>query len=236
MRLFYVVGGESAALATRLVYAGLLVSGRRHAIVILPRLYPQKEVYMLTVTEAAQRKIAAVIQARGKPGDGLRIAIVGRSSAGFTYDMQLVEAGDAEAEDIVVNVGDFSVLIDAESAPHMRDAIIDYVEDLQQSGFRIGNPNPVWTDPQALAIQELLDTQINPAVASHGGHIELVDVRDNIVYIRFGGGCQGCGMVSVTLNQGVEQAIREAFPAIREIVDVTDHAAGTSPYYQSSKG
>jgi Fe/S biogenesis protein NfuA len=149
--------------------------------------------------------------------------------------MQLVEEGDAEAEDIVVNVGDFPVIIDADSAPHMRDVIIDYVEDLQQSGFRIGNPNPVWTEPQAMAIQELLDTQINPAVASHGGHIELVDVHDNIVYIRFGGGCQGCGMVSVTLNQGVEQAIREAFPEIREIVDVTDHAAGTDPYYQSSK-
>ena len=167
---------------------------------------------MLTVTEAAQRKILSVIQAHGKPGDGLRIAIVGRSSAGFTYDMQLVEEGDAEAEDVIVHAGDFPVMIDADSAPHMRDVIIDYVEELQQSGFRIGNPNPVWTDPKAMAIQELLDTQINPAVASHGGHVELVDVHDNIVYIRFGGGCQGCGMVSVTLNQGVEQAIHEAFP------------------------
>jgi Fe/S biogenesis protein NfuA len=191
---------------------------------------------MLTVTEAAKRKILSVIQAHGKPGDGLRIAIVGRSSAGFTYDMELVEEGDAEAEDVIVNVGDFPVVIDAESAPHMRDVIIDYVEELQQSGFRIGNPNSVWTDPKAMAIQELLDTQINPAVASHGGHVELVDVHDDIVYIRFGGGCQGCGMVSVTLNQGVEQAIHEAFPEIREIVDVTDHAAGTNPYYQSSKG
>jgi Fe/S biogenesis protein NfuA len=191
---------------------------------------------MLTVTEAAKRKILSVIQAHGKPGDGLRIAIVGRSSAGFTYDLQLVEEGDAEAEDVIVNAGDFPVVIDADSAPHMRDVIIDYVEELQQSGFRIGNPNPVWTDPKAMAIQELLDTQINPAVASHGGHVELVDVHDDIVYIRFGGGCQGCGMVSVTLNQGVEQAIHEAFPEIREIVDVTDHAAGTNPYYQSSKG
>jgi Fe/S biogenesis protein NfuA len=191
---------------------------------------------MLTVTDAAKRKIASVIQAHGKPGDGLRISIVGRSSAGFTYDLQLVEEGDAQAEDIVVQVGDFPVIIDPDSAPHMRDVIIDYVEDLQQSGFRIGNPNPIWTEPQALAIQELLDTHINPAVASHGGRIELVDVHDNIVYIRFGGGCQGCGMVGVTLNQGVEQAIREAFPEIREIVDVTDHAAGTDPYYQSSQG
>jgi Fe/S biogenesis protein NfuA len=191
---------------------------------------------MLTVTEAAKHKILSVIQVHGKPGDGLRIAIVGRSSAGFTYDMQLVEEGDAEAEDVIVNVGEFPVFIDADSAPHMRDVIVDYVEELQQSGFRIGNPNPVWTDPKAMAIQELLDTQINPAVASHGGHVELVDVHDDIVYIRFGGGCQGCGMVSVTLNQGVEQAIHEAFPEIREIVDVTDHAAGTNPYYQSSKG
>jgi Fe/S biogenesis protein NfuA len=191
---------------------------------------------MLTVTEAAKRKILSVIQAHGKPGDGLRIAIVGRSSAGFTYDLHLVEEGDAEAEDVIVNAGEFPVVIDADSAPHMRDVIIDYVEELQQSGFRIGNPNPVWTDPKAMAIQELLDTQINPAVASHGGHVELVDVHDDIVYIRFGGGCQGCGMVSVTLNQGVEQAIHEAFPEIREIVDVTDHAAGTNPYYQSSKG
>jgi len=191
---------------------------------------------MLTITESAKRKILSVIQAQGKPGDGLRIAIVGRSSAGFTYDMQLIEEGEAEAEDIVVDTGDFPVIIDSGSASHMQDVIIDYVEDLQQSGFRIGNPNPVWADPQALAIQELLDTQINPGVATHGGHVELMDVQDNMVYIRFGGGCQGCGMVSVTLNQGVEQAIREAFPEIREIVDVTDHAAGTNPYYQSSKG
>ena len=191
---------------------------------------------MLTVTESAKRKIVSVIQAQGKPGDGLRLAIVGRSSAGFTYDMHLVEEGEVEAEDIVVDTGDFPIIIDSGSAPHMQDVVIDYVEALQQSGFRIGNPNPVWADPQAMAIQELLDTQINPGVATHGGHVELMDVQDNVVYIRFGGGCQGCGMVSVTLNQGVEQAIREAFPAIREIVDVTDHAAGTNPYYQSSKG
>jgi len=191
---------------------------------------------MLTITESAKRKNLSVIQAQGKPGDGLRIAIVGRSSAGFTYDMHLIEEGEAEAEDIIVDTGDFPVIIDSGSASHMQDVIIDYVEDLQQSGFRIGNPNPVWADPQAAAIQELLDTQINPGVATHGGHVELMDVQDNMVYIRFGGGCQGCGMVSVTLNQGVEQAIREAFPEIREIVDVTDHAAGTNPYYQSSKG
>ena len=191
---------------------------------------------MLTVTDAAKRKILSVIQAQGQSGDGLRIAIVGRTSAGFTYDMHLVEEAEVAAEDIIVNTGDFPLIIDRESAPHLQDVVIDYVENLQQSGFRIGNPNPVWTDPQAMAIQELLDTQINPGVASHGGQVELVEVRDNVVYIRFSGGCQGCGMVGVTLNQGVEEAIREAFPEIREIIDTTDHAAGTNPYYQPSEG
>ena len=191
---------------------------------------------MLTITDSAKQKILAVIQSQGQPGDGLRIAVVGRSSSGFSYDMHLVEAGEAEAEDIIVDMGDFPLVIDPMSAPHLQDVVIDYVEGLQQSGFQIGNPNPVWTDPQAMAIQALLDTQINPAVASHGGHVELVGVEDNVVYIRFGGGCQGCGMVSVTLNQGVEEAIRQAFPDIREIIDTTDHAAGANPYYQSSKG
>jgi len=191
---------------------------------------------MLTITEPAQRKILSVIQTQGQPGDGLRLAIVGRTSSGFTYDMHLVGAGEAAAEDIIVNTGDFPVIIDRESAPHLQDVIIDYVENLQHSGFRIGNPNPVWSDPKAMAIQELLDTQINPGVATHGGQIELVAVRDNVVYIRFSGGCQGCGMVGVTLHQGVEEAIRQAFPEIREIIDTTDHAAGTQPYYQSSEG
>ena len=191
---------------------------------------------MLTITESAKRKILAVIQAQGRPGDGLRIAIVGRTSSGFTYDMHLVEEGEAEAEDIMVDMGDFPVIIDRESAPHLQDVIIDYVENLQQSGFRIGNPNPLWSDPKAVALQALLDTQINPGVATHGGQVELVDVRDDVVYIRFSGGCQGCGMVGVTLNQGVEEAIREAFPEIRAIIDTTDHAAGTKPYYQSSEG
>ena len=191
---------------------------------------------MLTITDSAKRKILSVIQANGQSGDGLRIAVVGRTAAGFTYDMHLVEEAEVAAEDIIINTEDFPLIIDHESAPHLQDVVIDYVENLQQSGFRIGNPNPVWTDPKAMAIQELLDTQINPGVASHGGQVELVDVRDDVVYIRFSGGCQGCGMVGVTLNQGVEEAIREAFPEMRAIIDTTDHAAGTNPYYQPSEG
>jgi Fe-S cluster biogenesis protein NfuA len=77
-------------------------------------------------------------------------------------------------------------------------------------------------------------TQINPWVAQHGGNVELVDVQDGTVVLRMSGGCQGCGMARVTLRQGVETALRRAIPALREVRDVTDHAAGTNPYFHSA--
>ena len=80
-------------------------------------------------------------------------------------------------------------------------------------------------------IQNLLDEKVNPMVASHGGRIDLVDYVNRRVYIRMSGGCQGCSSSRMTLKQGVEQAIFEAFPRIKEVVDTTDHGAGTIPYY-----
>ncbi len=84
-------------------------------------------------------------------------------------------------------------------------------------------------------IQDLLDTAINPAVAGHGGVVSLVDVKGKMVYLQMGGGCQGCGMVDVTLKQGIETMIREELPEVLEILDVTDHAAGQNPYSAASK-
>lgn len=85
------------------------------------------------------------------------------------------------------------------------------------------------------AIRDLLEREINPAVAAHGGYVELIDVRRNNVYLRLGGGCQGCGAADVTLKQGIERAIRELAPLVGEILDTTDHAAGRNPYYAPSK-
>ena len=86
------------------------------------------------------------------------------------------------------------------------------------------------------AIRKLLDEQVNPQVASHGGHISLVDVVGDTAYLRLEGGCQGCGMADVTLKQGVANEIRALVPAIVNVLDVTDHAGGTNPYYQQGKG
>lgn len=88
--------------------------------------------------------------------------------------------------------------------------------------------------PDGLAIQKVLDEKINPAVAGHGGHISLIDVKADTAYIRLEGQCQGCGMADVTLKQGVEVEIKSAVPHITEVLDITDHAGGTNPYYAPS--
>jgi Fe-S cluster biogenesis protein NfuA len=80
-------------------------------------------------------------------------------------------------------------------------------------------------------VQKLIDEEINPAVAAHGGQFKLLDVRDNRVFVKLGGGCQGCGQVDVTLRQGVEQRLKQVLPEIVALIDVTDHAQGENPYY-----
>jgi Fe-S cluster biogenesis protein NfuA len=85
------------------------------------------------------------------------------------------------------------------------------------------------------AIGDLFEREINPAVAQHGGFVELIDVKKNNVFIRMGGGCQGCGAADVTLKQGIEKAIRNLIPRVGEILDTTDHAAGRNPYYSPAK-
>ena len=111
-----------------------------------------------------------------------------------------------------------------------------YIPEVQGvADYRDALPKPGLETPEGVAIQELLDTRINPTVAMHGGHIALVDVQDDTVYIRLEGGCQGCGMADVTLKQGIVVQIQETVPRIEKVLDVTDHASGSNPYYQPGK-
>ena len=87
----------------------------------------------------------------------------------------------------------------------------------------------------AAKVQELLDSMINPAVAGHGGFVQLVDVQENRVYLQLGGGCQGCGAADITLKAGIERLLKEELPEIEEVLDATDHAAGQNPYYVPGK-
>jgi Fe/S biogenesis protein NfuA len=193
------------------------------------------ETALLTVTEAAQEKIQAVIATEEAEVQGLRISIQGRTATDFQYSLGL--ATEAQADDIVVECGNFNILVDAESAPDLKGTVIDYVDDLNSSGFNIENPNtPTWDNPKAQEVQKLIDERINPAVAAHGGQIELLNVEDDAIYIHMGGGCQGCGMANVTLKHGIEAMIQEVFPEIKHVIDTTDHGAGDDPYYSPSKG
>jgi Fe/S biogenesis protein NfuA len=96
-------------------------------------------------------------------------------------------------------------------------------------------PAPELTGPVEQRVVQILDHQINPSIAAHGGVAELVAVEGGTAYLRLGGGCQGCGMASVTLSQGIETAIREAISEITAVIDVTDHASGQNPYYEAAK-
>ena len=191
---------------------------------------------MIKFTDAAEQKVLGLMRAEKQVNAVLRVAIDGRGPTGFVYNLRFVQEDEQAVDDVVVDAGGFKVFMDAQSAPNLSGTTVDYVEGPHRIGFSFVNPNPLWTDSRAAAVQRVLDAEINPAVAQHGGFVTLLDVKDDIVYIALGGGCQGCGMVDVTLKQGIEVRIKEAVPDIRQIVDSTDHAGGTNPYYRPAKG
>ena len=161
----------------------------------------------------------------------LKIEIIGRSSKGFQYDLQLIDQADAEEDDIRLEIEDFSILVASKSGPYLEGTTLDYKETLMGGGFSFENPNPLWLDDISIAVAEVIEDQVNPVVATHGGHVDLVGIDDGKALIAFGGGCQGCGMVDVTLKQGVEVMITDNVPGVSEVVDVTNHEEGTNPFY-----
>ncbi len=192
---------------------------------------------VIVFTDTARSKLREVFAEQDLLGRGaIRVAIQGRGPNGFDYAMALEEEDSRTPDDTVLDEGEFKVFVDAESLPFLRGATVDYADELMGGGFRMHNPNPMWSDPTAAGIQTLIDTAINPSLASHGGHVQMIDFQDNVVYVRLGGGCQGCGMVDVTLRQGIEQLIKREYPQVTGVVDTTDHAGGTNPYYQPAKG
>jgi len=188
----------------------------------------------ISATDAALTRIEQVRVNRKQPQAGLRIAITGRENGAFVYDIQLVASGEERQGDMIVeSIDGIPIHIPLGSAPYLDGISLD--ADLPMGAVRVVNPNPLWLDPVAEAVQRLLDAEINPSVASHGGHIDLLDVVEGVAFIHMGGGCQGCGMAEVTLGQGVRTAILDTFPEIREVRDTTDHAQGANPYYQAAK-
>jgi Fe/S biogenesis protein NfuA len=190
----------------------------------------------IELTEMAREKflefLAAEHEETGKENLAVRLAINGNGPKGFQYQLDIVDPAEEGEGTLAVDGGGFEILVEEASAPRLDGVSIDFVKRGLRSGFHFENPNSRWDDPVAKQVQELLDTEINPSVASHGGWVELLDVKEETAFIRFGGGCQGCGMADVTLKQGVEVAILERVPEVRRVLDTTDHAAGENPYFQ----
>ena len=188
---------------------------------------------MITFTEAARGKVLELLAGEGRQGSALRFSISGRMGGVFQYRLAFMKPEDRGASDVVVDARGFQVVVDARSAPYLAGTVVDYIENPSQSGFRIDNPNPLWNEPLALVVQRLIDEEVNPALGSHGGFVHLLDLKDGVAYVELGGGCRGCGMAHVTLKQGVEARILDAVPGVRQVVDATDHAGGTNPFFRS---
>lgn len=148
------------------------------------------------------------------------------------FDIEGVTSVLISHDEITVNKGGFEEW--QVVGPAVGKAIREHVasgEPAVDEELRKNIPAP---DQLRARVEDVLENEINPSVASHGGIVHLLDIRDNNLFIQMGGGCQGCGMASVTLKHGVEAAIRQAIPEVGAILDVTDHAAGRNPYYAQS--
>lgn len=188
---------------------------------------------MITVTDEAKTKISEYVE-QIEGCLGVRIVARKLGQHHFTYDITLVTDNDVKDSDEVVDLGAFKVHLDPDSAANLDGSTVDWVSDLGGAGFKIDNPKAVvsWENPVAQKVQQVLDDKVAPSLASHGGWVELTKVEGDAAFIQFGGGCQGCGMSQVTLKDGIEKAILSDVPEIKRVLDGTDHASGTNPYYQ----
>jgi Fe/S biogenesis protein NfuA len=197
---------------------------------------------ILDIKETAREKIRAALATQEPQVATIRVS----APAPGRYSMNLEPEGKPAVDDTVLEYDGFQVFVDPYSLPYVQGATLDYVQTPAGEGFQFDNPNAGPKRPEKKQapegpegdfwreVQGVLDAEINPAVASHGGYIDLMDVQGNTVFIQMGGGCQGCGMANVTLKQGVERILQDRFPQIEEILDVTDHAGGRNPYYAPS--
>lgn len=202
------------------------------------------------LTPAALEQLQAVLESRGGLHRvAVRVLVDNPGAPTPNYNMALEEGTEPKPGDTVVDIQGIRVLVDAASLPSVDGATVDFVADPLRPGFKVEAPRPPQfvplvanrpkldlADPLVRAVQDVLDSQVNPGIASHGGRASLVDVKGGVAYVELGGGCQGCSMASVTLKQGVERMIRTAVPQIEQVVDTTDHAGGTNPYFQQAKG
>mgnify|MGYP005723502943 CR=1 FL=1 len=192
----------------------------------------------ITVTEAAQEYLGGLLAKQDTPGMGVRIFVEKPGTPYAECCMAYCADGDQEQTDKKQELDGFSAFIEDASVPFLEDAVIDYAKDRMggQLTFRAPKSKVPQLDENASIEQQvnyLLYSEINPQLASHGGNVELVGLieDDTVAVLKFGGGCQGCGMVDVTLKEGIEKTLLEKVPSLKRVVDETDHSVTENAYF-----
>jgi len=194
---------------------------------------------MVTITETAQTYFRHLMEQQDEDDLSLRISVNHAGTPGASCDLQFCPAGSQQPDDRVLEFDGFRLYVARASETWLDKAEIDFEEDTTGGQLTIKAPGIKGSEPSEEAPMEqrinwLLETEINPALAAHGGRVALVEITENMeVVLQFGGGCHGCGMADVTLKQGIEQTLTRHIPEITAVLDATDHHSGQNPYYAS---
>jgi len=196
------------------------------------------EASFMQITSAALSHFSALIEKEEIPKMNLRMFVSQSETESADVAITFCPTGEEELGDIPYPYPEhgFILYVALDSKNALRDAMIDFQSSEMGGELSIKAPfmkgqTPDSSEPLATRVQYVIDSDINPSLAGHGGHIRLIEILDDsIVVLQFGGGCHGCGMASVTLKQGIEKRLKEKFPQIVEIRDMTDHTTGTNPY------
>lgn len=195
---------------------------------------------MLNFTDRAREVVNSFLDQSGGELEALRITLQPGSPVAPKFELTLVAKDERGEDEREVDGGGFPVFVKEDDIVRLDGAAVDYVERVNESGFEVrpaagASAQAATGEPAgdlADQVRLVLNTQVNPAIASHGGMISLVDMDGTEVSVEMSGGCQGCAMSRMTLSQGVERMLKQALPEITAVHDVTDHTSGANPYFQ----
>lgn len=193
---------------------------------------------LVTVTDSARDYLAELIEKQDVVGMGVRIFVTQPGTKNAETCLAYCSSNEIVPTDEQVDLERFTLYLDQKSVPFLEEAYVDYSTDQMGGQLTIKAPNAKVSKvdddaPLPDRIQYVLASEINPNLASHGGEVSLVEIAaESVAVLRFGGGCQGCSAVSLTLKQGVETTLRERIPEITAVRDVTDHTDTENAYYQ----
>ena len=193
---------------------------------------------MINITEAAQEYLAELLAKQDVKDIAVRIFILDAGTPRAETCISFCRPGEEKADDEVKLFGSIKAFIEQRSILFLEDAIVDYQKDSMGGQLTIKAPNsrmPKITEDSSIEdrVNYVLYNEINPGLAAHGGNVSLEEIFEgSVAVLRFGGGCQGCGMVDVTLKDGVEKTLLEQIPQLTEVRDVTDHSVRENAYYR----